>query len=404
MRARSARIRRRTLSGELAIFSRVAERRASRVRPHRAVCNFWRRAILVGKVRNTPRTDLLKPFCCKFVASLRLLAWISAAASAVIVVACGAAPVAPAGGGALEAQLANIAAAASGTVSVTVLDLRSGERASVGGQTPRPMMSVFKLPVAVATLIDVDRGVLRLDQTVPITASELRRDGPIAEAWKRGDKAPSVRSMVIKMLQDSDNTAGDKLVALLGGGANVTARLRSLGLEGITIRGPEIARDAALACVDEPPPDGGWTLDEIAACSAPNAAALATAVRREVESPPDSATTDGIVELLARLDQATILTGDSRTWLLSTLAGTRTGPARLRGRLPSDARVAHKTGTGQTVQGVTIAMGDVGIITPLHGDSFAIAVLMAGSRESVEAQESLIARMARASWNAFVTK
>jgi beta-lactamase class A len=337
-------------------------------------------------------------------ASLRLLAWISAASSVAIVVACTPSPATPPRGGALETQLASIAATAGGTVSVTVLNLRSGERASVGGQTLRPMMSVSKLPLAIAALVDVDRGVLRLDQTVPITASELRRDGPIAEAWRRGDKAPSVRSMLIGMLQESDNTAGDKLVTLLGGGASITTRLRNLGLQGITIRGPEIARDAALTCVGEPAPDGGWTLDEIDACPTPDAAALATAVRREVESPPDSATTDGIVELLARLDQATILTGDSRTWLLSTLAAARTGPNRLRGQLPSDARVAHKTGTGATAQGITIALCDVGIITPTKGDPFAIAVLIAGSRASVGTQESVIARMARMSFDAFATK
>jgi beta-lactamase class A len=304
----------------------------------------------------------------------------------------------------LEAQLEGIATAAQGAVSVTILNLRTGERASLHGQTPRPMMSVVKLPIAVAALVDVDQGVLRLDQAVPITASELRRGGPIAEAWKRGETAPSVESMLTHMLQESDNTAGDKLVTLLGGGASITARLRKLGLDGITIRGPEIARDAALECVGAPPPDGGWTMDELAACTRPDAAALAAAVRSEVEAPPDSATTDAIVELLGRLDQATILNGDSRTWLLSKLASTRTGPARLRGGLPPDARVAHKTGTGQIALGVTIAMGDVGIVTLPNGAPFAIAVLMAGSRASVETQEAVIARMARASWDAFVGK
>jgi beta-lactamase class A len=304
----------------------------------------------------------------------------------------------------LEAQLGSIAADAQGAVSVTVLNLRTGERASLKGQTPRPMMSVFKLPIAVAALTDVDQGLLRLDQAVPISASELRQGGPIAEAWKRGETAPSVESMLTHMLQESDNTAGDKLVSLLGGGASITARLRKLGLDGITIVGPEIAREAALVCVDAPAPDGGWTMDELAACTTPDAAALGAAVRREVESPPDNATTDAIVELLARLDQATILNGDSRKWLLSKLASTRTGAGRLRGGLPPDTRVAHKTGTGQTVQGVTIAMGDVGIVTPPNGDPFAIAVLMAGSRASVETQEAVIAHMARASWDTFLGK
>jgi len=322
----------------------------------------------------------------------------------VLLAACAPSPATPTRGGMLEARLTSIAEAAQGSVSVTVLDLRTGERASLHGQTARPMMSVFKLPIAVAALVDVDQGVLRLDQAIPITASELRHGGPIAEAWTRGEKAPSVETMLTRMLQDSDNTAGDKLLALLGGGASVTARLHNLGLDGITIRGPEIARDAALACVGAPAPDGGWTMDEIAACPAPGAAALATAVRSEIESPPDSATTDAIVELLARLDQATILNGDSRKWLLSKLADTHTGAARIRGGLPADARVAHKTGTGQTVQGVTIAMGDVGIVTLPNGEPFAIAILMTGARASIETQEAVMARMAKASWDTFAGK
>jgi beta-lactamase class A len=266
------------------------------------------------------------------------------------------------------------------------------------------MMSVFKLPLAVAALADVDAGKLRLDQRVRIAASELRERGPIVDAWKQGERQPSVELLLKSMLEESDDTAGDKLVTLLGGGAKITARLREIGLEGITIRGPEIAHDAALACVGEPVPDGGWTLEEIAACSTPAPAALAAAVRSEVEAPSDNATTDAIVDLLARLNDASILTGDSRTWLLATLARARTGPARLRGRLPPDARVAHKTGTGATVQGVTIAMGDVGIVTAPGGDAFAIAVLIAGSRASEQAQEAVIARMARAAWDAFVRK
>jgi hypothetical protein len=66
--------------------------------------------------------------------------------------------------------------------------------------------------------------------------------------------------------------------------------------------------------------------------------------------------------------------------------------------------VAHKTGTGQTVQGVTIAMGDVGIVTLPDGEPFAIAVLMAGARASIETQEAVIARMAKASWDTFAGK
>jgi beta-lactamase class A len=315
--------------------------------------------------------------------------------------ACGPPAQAPVQNGALEAALAGIAAKPGGGVSVTVLNLRTAERASVGGQVPRPMMSIFKLPLALAALVDVDAGSLRLDQRVPIVESELRKGGPIAEAWKKGERAPTVQSMLEHMLRESDNTAGDKLVTILGGGAKITARLRTLGLDGITITGPEIARDAALDCVGAPAPDGGWTSDEIDACSPPSAAALAGAVQREVTAPPDNATTDAMVELLARLDGGSILTTTSRRWLLSTLARSTTGAARLRGRLPGGSPVAHKTGTGMAVQGAPIATGDVGIVTLPGGDRFAIAVMIAGSHSSLEAQEDTIALLARAGWDAF---
>jgi beta-lactamase class A len=321
-----------------------------------------------------------------------------------LLAACSPPPKAPNRSGALEAELARIAASAGGAVSVTALNLRTGERAAVGGQVPRPMMSIFKLPLAVAALVDVDSGSLRLDQQLPLVESELRAGGPIADAWKKGEREPTVDSMLVHMLRESDSTAGDKMVAVLGGGARVTARLRSQGLDGITITGPEIARDAALDCVGEPVPDEGWTPDEIAACSPPSAAALAAAVQKEVAAPPDSATTDAMVDLLAQLDAGTILTTTSRRWLLSTLAETPTGPARIRGLLPPGAAVAHKTGTGRTLGGARIAIGDVGIVSPPGGDRFAIAVMIAGSRASLDADEGTIARLAKAAWDAFATQ
>jgi beta-lactamase class A len=109
-----------------------------------------------------------------------------------------------------------------------------------------------------------------------------------------------------------------------------------------------------------------------------------------------------MVDLLARLDHGAILSALSRGWLLSTLAGATTGPARLRGRLPAGTRVEHKTGTSSPIGGAYLAVNDAGIIALPGGARVAVAVFIAGSRAPLPEQEALIARLARAAWDAFV--
>jgi beta-lactamase class A len=301
----------------------------------------------------------------------------------------------------LRDALAAIAAESDGRVAVTVRHLRTGEGASLRGDRPQPPMSVFKLPLAVAAFADIEAGRLRLAQRVPIVEAELRDVSPIADAWRAGDRAPTLESMLARMLEDSDNTAGDKLVTMLGGGAAVTARLRKLGITGITVAGQELARDAALLCVGRPEPPGGWTLAAVRACPPPDARAQAAVLRRELDTPADSETTDAVVDLLARLDHGAVLSAPSRAWLLSAMAATTTGKARLRAGLPEGTHVEHRTGTSQEIQGIRLAVNDAGIVRLPGGDRFAVAVFISGSRAPLPAQEAIIARLARAAWDAF---
>ena len=46
------------------------------------------------------------------------------------------------------------------------------------------------------------------------------------------------------------------------------------------------------------------------------------------------------MDLLAKLDRGAILSAASNRWLVTTLQGTRTGPARLKGKLPAGNPVA----------------------------------------------------------------
>jgi beta-lactamase class A len=128
-----------------------------------------------------------------------------------------------------------------GRVAVSVVDLSTGTRASVHGDAWMPMMSVFKLPLAVLALDQVDRGQLRLDQRVPIAEADVDENMPVAIAWKNGEHSPTIQALLVWLIQDSDNTAADQMLALLGGGAAATAHLRALGVTGIQIVEPEVS-------------------------------------------------------------------------------------------------------------------------------------------------------------------
>jgi len=307
----------------------------------------------------------------------------------------------------LRGSLARVAVTPDGRgrVAVSVLDLSRGTRASLQGDAWMPMMSVFKLPLAVLALDEIDHGRLRLDERLPIAEADVdtAEDMPVATAWRNGQHAPTIEALLGWLIQDSDNTAADQLLALLGGGAAATARLQALGVSGIRIVEPEVAIGARLECSGLAAPAGGWTWAAVNACPDPPDALRAAAARHEVEASGNVATADGLVDLLDRLARGALLTEASRRWLLRTMEGTRSGPRRLKGMLPPGTAVAHRPGTAYTSEmGMSVAINDVGIVTMPDGRRFAIAAMESGSRASFEAQEDTIARIARSAWDALL--
>ena len=310
--------------------------------------------------------------------------------------------VACAHGPSLQQRIAPVAATpdGQGRVAVTVLDLSTGARASVGGDVPLPMMSVFKLPLAVVALDLVDRGQLQLEQSVPLQERDLEgEDFPSWAAWKDGQRSPALETLLSWMLVASDNAAADEVYAVLGGGEAIAARLRALDVHGIQIGETELAIGARLACPGVRAPEGGWTGAAVEACPKLTPEQETASALREIRTSRNEATTDGLVDLLARVDRGELLSKRSRGWLLVRMEDTRTGLRRLKGQLPPGVSVAHKAGTAY-VGGVSVAVDDVGIVTAQDGKRFAIAVMMSGSRAPLEAQEDAIARIARAAWDA----
>jgi len=99
-----------------------------------------------------------------------------------------------------------------------------------------------------------------------------------------------------------------------------------------------------------------------------------------------------------RLEKGELLQSAHKTLLLDFMCRSRTGLKRLRGNLPAATPVADKTGTGDA----GVATNDVGIVTlPKGRGHLAIAVLISGSKLPIEAQEALIAEIARAAYDTY---
>jgi beta-lactamase class A len=290
-------------------------------------------------------------------------------------------------------RLAAIEAASGGTLGVSALNLKTGERVRFKADQRFPMASTFKVPVAMKVLEQVDRGAMALDERVQIDPTNLSPgSGELASGEPGAETASTVGELLKHMLRDSDNTATDMLMARIGGPKAVTAHLHGLGITGLEVSRPtgELIADAWGFKL---PPPGKRTRENLQRAQRSIAAEKrAAAVRAFLDDPRDVTTPDAMVGVLENLQQGKALAPKSTRLLIEHMEHCRTGPKRLKGELPRGTMVAHKTGTLTRV-----ATNDVGIV-PLGWTNgpMVVAIYMKGSNQPLAAQERAIAQAALA--------
>jgi beta-lactamase class A len=283
--------------------------------------------------------------------------------------------------GAIEAEIRRIAAPIGGTVGVATRRLDgNGPEIAVNGNEPFPMASSYKIAIACAVLKKVDAGELALDRMLDVPHDKVVESTVLAENFLHPGVCLSIHNLLEIMLTHSDNSATDVLFAVAGGGRAVTSGLRELG-----IRGQRVDRDTAgiigdfqarLAKARKRNP----RLDDILNSLNPSFD----------DDPRDSSTPLAMADLLGRIFRGEALSKKSTGILIAIMERCRTGPARLKGRLPPGTIVAHKTGTiGGTAN-------DVGVVTlPDNRGRIAIVVFTKKSEAPLERREAVIADIAR---------
>jgi beta-lactamase class A len=266
----------------------------------------------------------------------------------------------------LDQQIALFASEAKGRVGVMAEILETGESVSLRAAERFPMQSVYKLPIGMAALKQVDDGKLKLDQRVKVEKSDFANPGQYSPVR---DKNPNGTEMTVEELvewtvSESDTTTSDVLLRVIGI-ETVKRYLDGLGINNIVVADSEkeIGRD--------------WETQY-----------------RNWASP------EGAVALLRALQKTRAgLSVQSQALILRYLIETPRGAKRLKGLLPAGTVVAHKPGTSGSRHGVTAATNDIGLITLPDGRHLAIAVFVTDSPADEKTREEVIAKIARAAWD-----
>lgn len=274
----------------------------------------------------------------------------------------------------LQSKIEQILSDKNAVVGVSIIGNDGKDTISLHGDRRFPMQSVFKFHIALAVLSEVDKGKLSLDQKIEIGKDELLPE----DFWSPlRDENPNGGSFTIEQLiqysvSHSDNTACDILIGLIGTPKTVEEYFKKNNIEDIQITFNEQDMQAKWENMFE-----NWTT--------PKAASESLKLFYE--------------------NKNNLLSKDSYDFFWKTNKETTTGKNRIKGQLPEETIVAHKTGWSGTNKetGITAAVNNIGIVFLPNGEYFIISVFVSESKESFDTNEKIIADIAKATYDFYTT-
>lgn len=265
----------------------------------------------------------------------------------------------------LKEQIETIVTGKKATVGVAVWGPDDLEPLLLNSFEKFPMQSVFKLHLALLVLHQVDTGKLDLNQGVTVKRAEVLQNtwAPMMKDHQGAEFTLTVQQLLQYSVSHSDNVACDLLFELVGGPEALHTYIQSLGIKETAV----VANEAQMHADDQVQYQN-WTSMKAAA------------------------------RILKKFEQKELLSETSQALLWKWMVETTTGPDRLKGLLPADVVVAHKTGTSGVRVGKTAATNDIGVIMLPDGRPLLVAVFVKDSAESNKTNEAIIAQVAQAAY------
>jgi len=253
---------------------------------------------------------------------------------------------------AVSEELAILERQIGGRIGLAVCSAANGARIDYRTDERFAMCSTFKLMLAAVILARVDAGQLRLDQRIRYTPDSLLANSPVTTAHV-DEGSLSLQEMAQAVVEVSDNSAANLLLALIGGPAGYTRYLRGLGDRVTRLDRVELALNSNLP--------------------------------RDVR---DTTTPRAMLADMNRVLLGGALSAASRERLLGWLKYCGTGCERLRAQLPQGWSAGDKPGTGDRG-----AHNDLAIFWPPAGAPLLLACYLTDSRQPAAVLNAAHARI-----------
>jgi beta-lactamase class A len=254
----------------------------------------------------------------------------------------------------LERRVTEVVEQVDGVVGLSVKDLSTGETVDVNGDLIFTQASAIKIPVLFELFRQVEAGTHDLDELITLKKADLVPGSGVLQQLTPGSVTMTLRDYATLMVTESDNTATNMLIDLVGMKSVNDAMFR-LGLTRTKLQRKMMDREA-------------WLAD-----------------RENLSTPSEQAS---LLELIYRGEKLSRESSDEILRILSIPKSSRIRPL-----LPPGTRVAHKTGS---VPGVVV---DVGIVY-LEERPFIVAAMVNWTLDP-EAAERAISELALLAYQYF---
>lgn len=254
-----------------------------------------------------------------------------------------------------ERAIAEIEARVGARLGVAMRDTASGAELRYRADERFPITSTFKFLAGAAVLARADAGRDSLDRRVRFTKSDIVAYSPATERHADGE-GMTLAEICDAAITLSDNTAGNLLLAAIGGPDGLTQYARALG--DMVTRLDRIETDLNEA------------------------------------RPGDVRDTTSPAAMLGNLEKLLVgeaLSSASRQRLTNWMIANKTGDTRLRAGVPDGWRVGDKTGAGGNGSN-----NDIAIVWPPGGKPILIAAYLTECARSVDERNAALADVARA--------
>ena len=258
----------------------------------------------------------------------------------------------------IDKEINSIIKGKKATIGIALYDPENGKMLTVKGKWHFPMQSVYKFPIALKVLSEVDKGERNLSDSIFISSKDLLPNtwSPIRDKYPNGNIRMSLADIIRYTISQSDNNGCDILLKLVGGTSVVNSYIHSLGIINMNIEKTEAEQHEAY-----PIQFKNWTTPTVA------------------------------VQLLKLFYNKKILQQNTHDFLWTTMTETSTGS--IRNKIPKSIVVAHKTGSA-SYPGHSVT-NDIGIISFPNRHTILYAIFIMDSKESNEVNYEIIADIAK---------